>query len=88
MLLSHELVADAAVVGIPDEEAGQLPKAFVVPRGNVTPAEIAEFVHRKVAPLNRLRGGVEFVDAIPKNPNGKILRRELMKNETQKAGGN
>ena len=83
MLLCHELVADAAVVGFPDEEAGQLPKAFVVPRGHVTPAEIADFVHKKVAPLNQLRGGVEFVDAIPKNSTGKILRRELMKNETR-----
>ena len=73
-----------AVIGVPDLGAGELPKAFVVRRGNVTADAIMEFVAKKVQPQKKLRGGVEFVDQIPKTASGKILRRMLRKQEKEK----
>ena len=67
------------MVGIPDEEAGELPKAFVVPKGEITEGEIIEFVAQRVSPHKKLRGGVEFIEQIPKTASGKILKRELKK---------
>lgn len=78
LLCKHPHVADAAVVGVPDEEAGELPKAYVIRKSNeVSEAELMEYVAQHVSPQKRLRGGVEFVSEIPKNPSGKILRRAL-----------
>jgi acyl-coenzyme A synthetase/AMP-(fatty) acid ligase len=76
LLISHPAVADAAVIGIPDEEAGELPKAFVVRKGDVTEEEIMAFVAEQVAPYKRI-GFVQFIDQVPKSPTGKILRRVL-----------
>ncbi|KAK6167711.1 hypothetical protein SNE40_021675 [Patella caerulea] len=79
LLLKHPDVADVGVIGVPDIEAGELPKAFVVLKKGVqlTAEEIQEFVHKQVAPHKKLRGGVEFVEQIPKSASGKILRRIL-----------
>lgn len=79
ILLSCPGVRDAAVVGLPNEEAGELPFAFVVKQdgANVTAKEIIEYVNQRVSSHKRLRGGVRFVDSIPKTPAGKILRRVL-----------
>uniref|UniRef100_A0A7N0UTJ8 4-coumarate--CoA ligase n=1 Tax=Kalanchoe fedtschenkoi TaxID=63787 RepID=A0A7N0UTJ8_KALFE len=79
ILLSIPAVADAAVIPYPDEEAGEIPMAFVVrkPNCNITADEIMGFVAKKVAPYKKIRK-VAFIDAIPKNPSGKILRRELV----------
>ena len=85
LLITHPNIYDVAVIGVPDHEAGELPKALVVRRGNVTSDEIMEFVAKKVQPQKKLRGGVEFVDQIPKSASGKILRRLLRKNEKHKS---
>eukprot|EP01119_Soliformovum_irregulare_P024794 TRINITY_DN8982_c3_g1_i1.p1 TRINITY_DN8982_c3_g1~~TRINITY_DN8982_c3_g1_i1.p1 ORF type:complete len:533 (-),score=165.10 TRINITY_DN8982_c3_g1_i1:36-1634(-) len=78
-LLSHPGVADAAVIAVPDEEAGEIPRAFVVLKPNVkiTDKELASWIEERVAPHKKLRGGVVFTDAIPKTAAGKILRRIL-----------
>jgi acyl-CoA synthetase (AMP-forming)/AMP-acid ligase II len=76
VLLSHPAVADAAVVPFPDAEAGEIPRAFVVLKGAATAAELMAHVAERVAPYKKVRR-VEFVDAIPKSPSGKILRRLL-----------
>ena len=78
LLLTHPEVADAAVVPIPDEEAGELPKAFVVakPGQDLTAEDVQGFVAGHVAHYKEIRA-VEFVDEIPKSASGKILRRLL-----------
>ncbi|XP_012942880.1 probable 4-coumarate--CoA ligase 5 [Aplysia californica] len=82
LLLGHSEVADVAVIGKPDENAGELPTAFVVRKkgSEVTEQDIVQFVQERVAPSKRLRGGVQFIDEVPKNPSGKILRRIIMAN--------
>nr|CAD7427909.1 unnamed protein product [Timema monikensis] len=78
ILMSHPGVMDAAVIGVPDEGAGELPKAFVVKKdANVTAQQLVDYVNGQVSSAKKLRGGVQFVEAIPKNPSGKILRKEL-----------
>jgi 4-coumarate--CoA ligase len=79
LLLTHPQIADAAVIPTPDKMAGEVPKAYIVlkPDQHPTDADISKFVARKVAPHKKLRGGICFVDVIPKSPTGKILRRVL-----------
>ncbi len=82
ILLAHPAVADVAVIPSPDEEAGEVPKAFVVLRkaGAASGEELAEFVAERVAPYKRVRK-FQFVDQIPKVPSGKNLRRVLVERE-------
>jgi acyl-CoA synthetase (AMP-forming)/AMP-acid ligase II len=76
VLLSHPAVADAAVVPFADAEAGEIPRAFVVLKTAATAEELIAYVAERVAPYKKVRR-LEFIDAIPKSPSGKILRRLL-----------
>lgn len=80
ILLSNPSIADAAVIPSPDEEAGEVPKAFVVLKGEITEDEIMAFVSERVAPHKKIRL-IEFCDEIPKSLAGKILRRVLVERE-------
>ncbi|EDV38480.2 uncharacterized protein Dana_GF19420 [Drosophila ananassae] len=79
VLRDHPKILEAAVFGIPHEVNGEAPRAIVVLRQGqkATAEEIAAYVAERVAHYKKLEGGVIFVDEVPKNPTGKILRREL-----------
>ncbi|KAK7350694.1 hypothetical protein VNO77_09572 [Canavalia gladiata] len=79
ILHTNPEIADAAVVPYPDEDAGQIPMAFVVrkPGSNITADQVMEFVAKQVSPYKKIRR-VSFINSIPKSPAGKILRRELV----------
>ncbi|PSR83589.1 hypothetical protein BD289DRAFT_280459 [Coniella lustricola] len=77
LLLQNPKIADAAVIGV-DGAGTEVPRAYVVPAAkDVTHEEVAGWVEARAAPYKKLRGGVVFVDAIPKSPSGKILRKVL-----------
>jgi len=80
-------VSDAAVIPSPDEEGGEVPKAFVVRSAPVEPEEIMTYVAERVAPYKKVRL-VEFIEEIPKSPSGKILRRILVQRERAAVGAN
>lgn len=86
LLLEHPAVADVAVIGMPDDEAGELPRALVVVKDGytVTPGDIDNFLREKVSPHKWLRGGVHFVSSIAKSPSGKILRLVLLAEQLAK----
>mgnify|MGYP000515870708 CR=1 FL=1 len=82
--MEHPGVRDAAVIPKADVEAGEVPKAFIVPReANLDVQAVLKFVAENVAPYKKIRD-IEIVEAIPKNPSGKILRRQLIEAERAK----
>jgi acyl-CoA synthetase (AMP-forming)/AMP-acid ligase II len=80
VLMTHPKVADVAVIGVADEEASEIPKAFVVVTEPTTSEELMAFVSERVAPYKKIRR-VEFTDRIPRTPVGKIERRSLKERE-------
>ncbi len=78
ILMEHPAVKDCAVVGIPEENLGEIPKAFIVKKDgvNLSAEEVLAFVAERVAPYKKIRD-VAFIHEVPKNPSGKILRRVL-----------
>ena len=85
LLGSHPAVGDVAVVGRPDERAGERPVAFVVPRGELDPAEVMEWAAARTAGYKRLADLV-VVEEVPRSPAGKILRRLLRDRVTAPVG--
>ena len=89
--MTHPAVADAAVIPIPDEKAGEVPKAYVVKSSTVgiedndrmLVRDIQRHVEKQKARHKWLQGGVEFINEIPKSPSGKILRRLLRDKEKE-----
>ena len=95
LLLGHADVADACVIGIEDKaQATEVPRAYVVLRQGVEASEakeqeLIEWTAKQVAPHKKIRGGIRFVDQVPKSASGKILRRlvrEEAKKENRTAG--
>jgi long-chain acyl-CoA synthetase len=85
LLLEHPAVLDVAVIAKADEEAGEVPKAFVVLRPgyeNQSPTELMAWANSKLATYKNVRE-IEYIDAIPRNPSGKILRRVLKEQESR-----
>ncbi|KAJ2894892.1 hypothetical protein MKZ38_007115 [Zalerion maritima] len=96
LLLGHHSVADSCVIGVYDhEQATELPRAYVVPVGGIKNGteelarDVGGWVAKKVTPHKRLRGGVRFVEEVPKTASGKILRRvlkDVVRKEEEMAG--
>ena len=85
LILGHENVSDVAVVSIPDDTSGELPRAYVVlkPSVDLSEDELKGWVKERVSPHKRINGGVVFIDQIPKSASGKILRR-ILRDEVKK----
>lgn len=78
-------MSDVCVIAVPDDKAGELPKAYIVKSHTIgleeseraVKRDIARFVEKEKSRHKWLKGGIEFIDEIPKSPSGKILRRVL-----------
>ncbi|KAM5356953.1 hypothetical protein ACJ41O_003599 [Fusarium nematophilum] len=91
-ILSHPTVMDCAVIQVPDARAGEVPKAFIVKAPDVgkmdeeVEKEVHAYVQEHKARHKWLKGGIQFIEKVPKSPTGKILRR-LLRDQERKARG-
>ncbi|KAD2393291.1 hypothetical protein E3N88_40268 [Mikania micrantha] len=85
LLLTHHEIDDCAVIPFPDKDVGQFPMAYVVRKNgsNLTETGVMDFISKQVAPYKRIRQ-VAFIKSVPKNPSGKILRKDLIQLATSK----
>ncbi|OAL21176.1 hypothetical protein AYO22_08139 [Fonsecaea multimorphosa] len=88
LLLEHNDIVDSAVIGIKTATDDEQPRAYVVraPGSRLTEKDVVDFVKDRVSTIKHLTGGAAFVDAIPKNPSGKILRRQLREIAAKETG--
>lgn len=82
LLIGHEKILDAAVIGVPDPviPGNEIPRAFVSRQPGKDPImeeEVKQYVKDNLAAYKQVRGGVVFIEQVPRNPTGKILRRKL-----------
>jgi acyl-CoA synthetase (AMP-forming)/AMP-acid ligase II len=84
VLRQHPAVREACVIPKPDPAVGQIPKAFVVLQGEVSPEDLLRFVEERVAPYKKVRE-VEFVPELPKSAVGKVLRKVLAEQERRRS---
>ena len=87
VLVAHDQILDAAVIGVPDPDipGNEIPRAFVVRKSEgppVTVEVVKGLIAGQLASYKQLRGGVEFIEEVPRNPSGKILRRLLRDQST------
>lgn len=80
VIRAYDKIQDVAVIGVPHDKYGEIPKAFVVPKPGIKidEKELKKFVAERVAKFKQL-GHVQIVESIPKSGAGKILRKELKK---------
>jgi len=85
VILQHPAIIDAAVIGVKaqDPKDGENPKAYVVRQTEISEVEVKDWCAHRLAKYKSLTGGVVFVDAIPKNAGGKILKR-ILREQAQK----
>lgn len=93
VLLDHPFIVDAAVIGVPDatREGSELPRAYLVRRpgsdgDKLSAAEVHKYMRERLASYKMLEGGIVFVEAIPKNASGKILKRILREQAKKEMG--
>lgn len=81
LLRKHPAILDAVVIGIPDAIYGEVPKAFVIrkPDSDLTESDVQTFIAKQVVKYKQLKGGVQFVESIPKSNTGKTLRKDVKK---------
>ncbi|KAF2497044.1 4-coumarate-CoA ligase [Lophium mytilinum] len=87
LLDTHPAIQEAAIVGLPIEGGSEVPRAYIVADpGKISEDEVKEFVKSKLADYKQIRGGVVYVDELPKNAIGKILRRDLRDRAKKEVG--
>jgi acyl-coenzyme A synthetase/AMP-(fatty) acid ligase len=86
LLVTHPAVADVTVIGRPDERAGEVPVAYIVPRGTFDAEAIKAWVAERVVAYKQL-ADVVACEAIPKTPSGKILRRVVREMDARRQRG-
>uniref|UniRef100_A0A5S6Q760 AMP-binding enzyme C-terminal domain-containing protein n=1 Tax=Trichuris muris TaxID=70415 RepID=A0A5S6Q760_TRIMR len=89
VLLQHPAIKDAAVIGIPKAEVGEIPRAYIClkPGCSLSEEDVHTFIEGKLAPHKWLRGGVRFVENIPHSCNGKVQRKALKEQAMLESAG-